>query len=143
MAVTQDQCGRVALLGSITGSMWASRSPWQQYRINVGESLSLAVSQDQCGRVALLGSNTGSMWASRPHSYSIQDQCGRVALTPIQYRVNVGESPTLLFNGSNNPRALAAHTQLGPPRNLPRGGSTGWTQIAEPRCAYAGCATPR
>ena len=130
LAVSQDQCGRVALLGSNTGSMWASRSPWQYHRINVGESLSLA---------------------------AIQDQCGRVAHTPIQYRINVGESPSLRFNtgsmwasrphsysmAQTTLRALAAHTRLGPPRNLPRGGSTGWTQIAEPRCAYAGCATPR
>jgi len=103
LAVTQDQCERPALLGSITGSIWATRSPWQQYGVNVGESPTLLF-------------NTGSMWASRPHSYPM---------------------------AQTTPRVLAAHTQLGPPRNLPRGGSTGLTQIAEPRCAYAGCATPR
>ena len=94
-AATQNQCGRVALLCSNTGSMWASRPPLQQHRINVGESPSFAATQinegdspsfaatqNECGRVALLCSNTGSMWATRP---------------PLQqHRINVGESPTLL-----------------------------------------------
>ena len=88
--------GRVALLCSHTGSMWASRPPLQSYRINVGESPTFAAIQDQCGRVAFLYSNTGSMWAGRPplqerrikvgESLSFtatQDQCGRVAHTPI------------------------------------------------------------
>ena len=73
--------GRLALLGSNTGSMWASRPPWQQHRYNVSESPSVAATQDQCGRVALRCSNTGSMWATRP---------------PLQqHRINVSESPSV------------------------------------------------
>ena len=40
-AATQGQCGRLALLCSNTGSMWASRPPLQQHRVNVGESPTL------------------------------------------------------------------------------------------------------
>jgi len=47
-----QQCGRVALLCSNTGSMWASRPPLQQHSFNVGESPSFAATQGQCGRVA-------------------------------------------------------------------------------------------
>ena len=77
------ECGRVALRCSTTGSMWANRPPWQQHRINVGESPSVAATQDQCGRVALRCSNTGSMCASRPPCQ--------------QHSINVGEPPTLLL----------------------------------------------
>ena len=36
-----EECKRLAHFCSNTGSMWASRPPWQQHRVNVGESPTL------------------------------------------------------------------------------------------------------